>query len=179
MRVPRTLKMRRGVYSLRAITRYIALTPPFSSVWQIARGMVSAFKTPHTSLPRPPFGGVRTTPLGLLLTDQGEGKRRCWGMASALKQLLVPEGQDILSNRALARSRLFGLELGTRGASCAGFCGAGYSAAVCLPLAAPPSQRIGQGRQIEVVNRAGSAYIVNQSSPPMHPYSGPTFGANL
>jgi hypothetical protein len=35
------------------------VTPPFSSVWQIARGMVSAFKTPHTSLPRPPFGGFR------------------------------------------------------------------------------------------------------------------------
>jgi len=59
LRVPRTLKMRRGVYSLLAITRYIASTPPFSSVWQIAGGMVSAFKTPHTSLPRPPFGGVR------------------------------------------------------------------------------------------------------------------------
>jgi hypothetical protein len=30
LRVPRTLKMRRGVYSLRGITRYIASTPPFS-----------------------------------------------------------------------------------------------------------------------------------------------------
>ena len=57
--MPRTLKMRRGVYSLRGIARYIASTPPFSSVWQIAREMVSAFKTPHTSLPRHPFGGVR------------------------------------------------------------------------------------------------------------------------
>src|SRR5215472_15148785 len=59
LRVPRTLKMRRGVYSLRAINRCNASTPPFSSVWQIAVGVVSAFKTPHTSLPRPPFGGVR------------------------------------------------------------------------------------------------------------------------
>jgi hypothetical protein len=59
LRVPRTLKMRRGVYSLRGKARYIASTPPFSSVWQIAGGMVSAFKTPHTSLPRHPFGGVR------------------------------------------------------------------------------------------------------------------------
>jgi hypothetical protein len=38
---------------------YAASTPPFSNVWQIAGEMVSAFKTPHTSLPRDPFGGVR------------------------------------------------------------------------------------------------------------------------
>jgi hypothetical protein len=31
------------------MARYTAPTPLFSSVWQIVRGMDSAFKTPHTS----------------------------------------------------------------------------------------------------------------------------------
>src|SRR5215470_11709689 len=50
--------MRHGVYSLRGRAGYAAPTPPFSSVWQIARETGSAFKTPHTSLPHHPFGGV-------------------------------------------------------------------------------------------------------------------------
>ena len=61
-------KTRHGVYSLRGRRAgYAAPTPPFSSVWRIARETGSAFKTPHTSLPHHPVGGVRTTPLGLLL----------------------------------------------------------------------------------------------------------------
>jgi hypothetical protein len=50
--------MRRGVCSPRGRARYTAPTPPFSSAWQIVRGMDSAFKTPPTSPPRHPFGGV-------------------------------------------------------------------------------------------------------------------------
>jgi hypothetical protein len=50
--------MRRGVCSPRGRARYTAPTPPFSSAWQIVRGMDSAFKTQPTSPPRHPFGGV-------------------------------------------------------------------------------------------------------------------------
>jgi len=50
--------MRRGVCSPRERARYTAPTPPFSSAWQIVRGMDSAFKTPPISPPRHPFGGV-------------------------------------------------------------------------------------------------------------------------
>ena len=64
VRVPRTLKMRRGVYSLRVKARNTAPMPVFSSVWQIAWGLNSAFKTPHTGLPRRPFGGVSFAVLG-------------------------------------------------------------------------------------------------------------------
>jgi hypothetical protein len=52
------LKMHRGVWRLRGTARYTAPTPPFSSAWQIVRGVDSAFKTQPTSPPRHPFGGV-------------------------------------------------------------------------------------------------------------------------
>ena len=59
MRVPRTLKMRRGVCNLRRTARCTAPAPLFNSVWWIARPRTDfALKAPHTSPPCHPFVGV-------------------------------------------------------------------------------------------------------------------------
>jgi hypothetical protein len=156
VRLPRTLKMRHGVYSLRPKARNTAPTPVFSSVWQIAWELNSAFKTPHTRFPRRPFGGVSFAV-------------QCWARPTE-KKAAPPQGPPSSGKRDAHPTYkracdVLGYVLGSH--TVLGPRTSIKARAVRGPLARPgPSVRVGQSDNRAILSRVLSPFVRQQLRQP-------------